>query len=59
MTIIRKLSAGLTIDFFPNELNYLIGGDDAVIRRASRAYSGQDMGSYTGHLSSIYKVRIN
>ncbi|KAH0571316.1 Dynein intermediate chain [Spironucleus salmonicida] len=59
MTIIRKLSAGLSIDFLPDQSTYLVSGDDAVIRKASRAYSEQTLMQYTGHLSSIYRVRVN
>ena len=39
MTIIRKLSSGLSLDFLPDQATYLVSGDDAVIRKASRAYS--------------------
>lgn len=38
MTIIRKLVAGLSIDFL-NHQEYLVAGDDAIVRRASRAYA--------------------
>lgn len=38
MTIIRKLAAGLSLDFL-NQQDYLVAGDDAVVRRASRSYS--------------------
>ena len=30
-----------------------------MIRKASRAYSEQTLQAYTGHLSSIYRVRVN
>lgn len=42
MTIIRKLSAGLSIDFI-DSTNYLVSGDDALIRKASRSYSEQTL----------------
>ncbi|CAL6052872.1 Dynein_intermediate chain [Hexamita inflata] len=58
MTIIRKLSAGLSVDFL-DSTNYLVSGDDALIRKASRSYSEQTLMQYSGHLSSVYKVRVN
>ena len=58
MTIIRKLAAGLCLDFIDSQ-SYLVGGDDALVRKSSRSYADQVLLTYSGHLSSIYKVRVN
>lgn len=38
MTIIRKLAAGLCLDFIDSQ-SYLVGGDDALVRKSSRSYA--------------------
>lgn len=59
MTIVRKISAALSSCFLSDGTNYLVSGDDGVIRKASRAYTEQTLMNYSGHLSSIYKVQAN
>lgn len=59
MTIIRKVSSALSLDFLADGTTYLVSGDDGLIRRASRAYSDQCLSVYEGHLSSVYRVRTN
>ncbi|ESU38968.1 Putative WD-repeat family protein [Giardia duodenalis] len=59
MTIVRKISSALSSCFLSDGTNYLVSGDDGVIRKASRAYTEQTLMNYSGHLSSIYKVQAN
>lgn len=59
MTIIRKLASALSTCFLPDAATYLVSSDDGLIRRASRAYSEQTLMTYHGHLSSVYRVRVN
>ncbi|TNJ29621.1 Dynein intermediate chain [Giardia muris] len=59
MTIVRKLSSALSCCFLSDGLTYLVAGDDGVIRKASRAYNEQTLMGFSGHRSSIYKVRAN
>eukprot|EP00768_Dysnectes_brevis_P006479 gnl/Dysnectes_brevis/5121_a7225_223.p1 GENE.gnl/Dysnectes_brevis/5121_a7225_223~~gnl/Dysnectes_brevis/5121_a7225_223.p1 ORF type:complete len:689 (+),score=253.29 gnl/Dysnectes_brevis/5121_a7225_223:13-2079(+) len=59
MTIVRKLSEGLSLSFSADLITYLVPTDDGRIRRASRTYTEQYLQSYEGHISAVYAAEFS
>lgn len=53
-------AGGLCFDFSPHEKHvFLVGTEEGRIHKCSKAFSGQYLETYEGHLLAVYKVRWN